>query len=265
MTGPCDVKRPTTRNCGVQRGPCAHAQVDQGQVAAHRRAVHSLHAACTLPLATAHPDLFLTPPLHCLPTPAHLLNNLLVPPLHGAVAAEHGAYVAVPAGRAGTHGGAGRYDEAGRKTSASHVCAVCCRAYCCACATENVAQAASHTQLQSPVGQQLHLQVARLGRQLHGKDGRAGHLALHLLEHQPHVVVAHDLRAMVQQTGCRIKLPKGCRWHTAAANDMQRAAALPGLPGPQDLWEPSEQSHVGAPTARNSPCGCPCRRRPRRP
>jgi len=44
-----------------------------------------------------------------------------------------------------------------------------------------------------PVRHQLHLQVARLGGELHRKDGGARHLALDLLEHRAHVLVALHL------------------------------------------------------------------------
>ena len=43
------------------------------------------------------------------------------------------------------------------------------------------------------VAQELHLQVARRGGQLHGEDGGAGDLALDGAEDGPHFVVGGDL------------------------------------------------------------------------
>ena len=53
----------------------------------------------------------------------------------------------------------------------------------------------------SPVAQQLHLQVAALGGQLHAEDGRARDLPLHLLEHHAHLLITQHLHSRLAGWG----------------------------------------------------------------
>ena len=130
----------------------------------------------------------------------------------------------------------------------------------------------------SHVGDQLHLQVARLGGQLHRKYGRPRHLPLHLLEHQPHVVVVQHLHGWVGGVGGwgvgGWTSGRMGRWGVGVQVGVGRGVLIevgcePAARAPWRWWEavrgrwPCHRAPTPPPA--HPPCGCPCRRPPTRP